>query len=90
MATRKRMKTTSYDENVFKAKNVFDKRFRVETLKIQDGGLRSKYCILVSWKLRSFIGIIIIFKLKTLATNKTKYLVFQVCYERFKMCFSCF
>jgi hypothetical protein len=42
------MKTTSYDENVFNAKKTFsDKRFRVETitietLKIQDGGLKSK------------------------------------------------
>jgi hypothetical protein len=38
------MKTTSYDENVFNAKNVFGQacQFRVETLKIQDGGFKIK------------------------------------------------
>jgi hypothetical protein len=55
-----------------------NKRFRVETLKIQDGGLKSKYCFLVSWKIRSFIGISLILKLKTLARNKTKYIAFHV------------
>jgi hypothetical protein len=30
---------------------VSDKRFRVETLKIKDGGSKSKYYILVYWKL---------------------------------------
>jgi hypothetical protein len=39
-------------------KTFSNKRFRVETLKIQAGRLKSKYYILVSWKLRSFIGII--------------------------------
>jgi hypothetical protein len=58
-------------------KTFSDKRFHVETLKIQDGGLKSKYYIFVSWKLRSFIGSLIL-KLKTLATNKTKCIAFQV------------
>ena len=47
-----------FTENVFSAKTFSDKRFHVETLKIQDGGLKSKYYILVSWKLTSFIGTI--------------------------------
>jgi hypothetical protein len=58
-------------------KTFSDKRFHVETLKIQDGGLKSKHYIFVSWKLRSFIGSLIL-KLKTLATNKTKCIAFQV------------
>jgi hypothetical protein len=66
-------------------KTFSDKRFHVETLKIQGGGLKSKYYIF-SWKLRSFIGSLNL-KLKTLATNKTKCIAFQVyimIYERFK------
>ena len=65
VSTRKRMKTSSYGGNVLDAKNV------------KDGGLKSKYYIFVSWKLRSFIGSLIL-KLKTLATNKTKCVAFQV------------
>jgi hypothetical protein len=71
------MKTSSHDKNVINAKTFSDKRFHVETLKIQNGGLKSKYYIFASWKLRSFIGSLIL-KLKTLATNKTKYIAFQV------------
>jgi hypothetical protein len=58
-------------------KTLSDKRFRVETLKIQDGGLKSKYYIFASWKLR-FSLVSLILKLKTLAINKTKYIAFQV------------
>jgi hypothetical protein len=54
-------------------KKFSDKRFRVATLKIQDGGLKSKYYILFPGSLDlSFVSLIL--KLKTLATNKTKYI----------------
>jgi hypothetical protein len=55
-------------------KKFSDKRFRVATLKIQDGGLKSKYYILFPGSLDlSFVSLIL--KLKTLATNKTKYIL---------------
>ena len=50
----------------------------VETLKIPAGGLKSKPIIFLFPVSLDLSLVSLIFKLKTLATNKTKYIAFQV------------
>jgi hypothetical protein len=83
VSTRKRVKTTSYDENVFNAKNVFEQAFSRWNAKNQN------IIFLFPGSLDLSL-VLLILKLKTLARNKTKYIAFNciMIYARFKMCFA--